>query len=407
MRGLFWACSVVVCLGGASSAHAQETRAEQLERQRAERAAALEPYKPAKLERYILFIEEKRLLERFARDVNGLYPRVGSFTSGGGIGFGAGARYGTDNGQLAFDLSGAASLKNYKVVDASAEAPKLLRGFVSVEGALQWTDFTEQDFFGLGSDSGLDDRTSYRVVSTDLSATVRFRPKPWFSVGHRSGLLRPDIRSGLDSRMPSIEERFTEASAPGLDDAPSRLGYSALFVDVDHRDRPRNTRSGGHYRVELGMYRDRSNRGFNFNRLDIEASHVFPIFDAKRNIAVRALLSEVDPAEAGDRVPFFLMPTIGGSTTLRGFRDLRFRDAASVLFNAEYRWEALSGIDLAVFYDVGDVAPEWDRLAVNGLKTSYGMGVRVHTGRRVFLRIDVGAGGGEGVRLFIKLGPSF
>jgi len=406
MRGWLWPCSIVVCLIGASSAHAQETRAEQLERQRAERAAAVEPYKPAKLERYILFVEEKRLIERFGEDVNGIYPRVGSFTSGGGIGFGAGARYHAGNGHLVFDLSGATSLKNYKVVDATVEAPKLWRGRVSLEGALQWSDFTEQDFFGLGSDSSLDHRTSYRIVGTDLSGTARFRPTSWFSVGHRSGVLRPEVRSGLDKRYPSTEELFTDETAPGLD-APSRLGYSALFVEVDHRDRPRNTRSGGHYRVELGMYRDGTNQAFNFNRLDIEASHVFPIFDAKRNIAVRVMLSEVAPADAGDRVPFFLMPTIGGSTTLRGFRDLRFRDATFALFNAEYRWEALSGIDLALFYDMGDVAPEWDRLGVNGLKTSYGFGVRMHTGRRVFLRVDVGAGGGEGRRVFIKLGPSF
>lgn len=406
MHRWFCACAVVVCLGGATPAVAQETRAEQLERQRAERAAALEPYAPAKLERSILYIEDKRLFERFGSDVNGLYPRVGSFTSGGGIGFGGGARYRTGGGQLAFDLSGAASLKGYKVIDASAEAPKLARGRLSLEGALQWTDFTEQDFFGLGSGSRLGDRTSYRVTGTDVWGTVRFRPTRWLSVGHRSGYLRPDIRSGLDTRMPSIEALFTDETAPGLD-RPPNLRYSALFVDVDHRDRPRNTRSGGHYRVELGMYRDDTSSGFNFNRLDIEASHVIPIFDSKRNVALRILMSEVDPAEAGDRVPFFLMPTIGGSTTLRGFRDLRFRDATLALFNAEYRWEALSGIDLALFFDAGDVAPVWDRLAVNGIKTSYGMGVRVHTSRRVFLRVDLGAGGGEGMRIFIKLGPAF
>lgn len=406
MRTWLWVPSVILCLSGASAAHAQDTRAEQLERQRAERAAAVEPYKPAKIERSILFVEEKRLIERFGKDVNGIYPRLGSFTSGGGIGFGAGARYHTPNRHLTFDLSGAASLKKYKVLDASAEAPKLFRGWLSLEGAFQWTDFTEQDFFGLGSGSQLDHRTSYRIVSTDLSGTARLRPTPWLSVGHRSGVLRPDIRSGLDSRYPSTEALFTDETAAGLD-APSRLGYGALFVEIDHRDRPRNTRSGGHYRLELGMYRDNSDRGFNFNRFDFEASHVFPIFDAKRNIAVRLLLSEVDPADAGDRVPFFMMPTIGGSTTLRGFRDLRFRDASMALFNAEYRWEALSGIDLALFYDMGDVAPEWDRLGVNSIKTSYGMGVRVHTSSRVFLRIDLGAGGGEGARLFIKLGPSF
>lgn len=408
MRVQRCAYAILLCfgLGRAVPAQAQETRAEQLERQRAERALTLEPYAPARLERSILFIEDTRLIERFRSDVNGLYPRLGSFTSGGGVGFGGGVRARTNNGQLAFDLSGAASLKGYKVVDATVAAPKLARGRLSLEGALQWTDFTEQDFFGLGGASRLDDRTSYRIEAVDISETLRYRPTSWLSLGHRSGYLRPDVRPGHDTRLPSIEDRFTDSTAPGLD-APPRLGYSALFVDIDHRDRLRNTRSGGHYRFELGMYRDATNNGFDFNRMDIEALHVFPIFDAKRNIALRVMVSEVDPDEAGDRVPFFLMPTIGGSTTLRGYRDLRFRDAALVLFNAEYRWEALSGIDLALFFDAGDAASEWDGLAANGLKTSWGMGVRVHTDRRVFFRIDVGAGGGEGPRVFIRLGPAF
>lgn len=406
MQRWWRASALVACLTCAVPAQAQETRAEQLARQRAERAAALEPYAPATLERSLLYIEDKRLLERFRADVNGVYPRVGSFTSGGGIGFGAGARARMAGGHLAFDLSGAASLKKYKVVDASVEAPKLMRGKLSLEGALQWSDFTEQDFFGVGTDSHVDDRTNYRVKTTEISATARVRPTRWLSFGHRSGYLRPDLSSGLDTRMPSIEARFTDDTAPGLHDAPP-LGYGALFVDIDHRDYPRNTRRGGHYRMELGMYRDRRQGPFNFNRFDLEASHVFPIFDTKRSVAVRAQLSEVDPAEAGDRVPFFLMPTIGGSTTLRGFRDLRFRDSTFALFNAEYRWEAFSGVDLALFFDAGDVASEWDQLGTNGIKTSWGAGMRVHSTKRVFLRIDVGAGGREGPRIFIKLGPAF
>ena len=57
-------------------------------------------------------------------------------------------------------------------------------------------------------------------------------------------------------------------------------------------------------------------------------------------------------------MPFFLQPTLGGSEDLRGFREYRFRDRNMVVFNAEYRWEAFSGLDLAAFADAGQVAPE-------------------------------------------------
>ena len=55
------------------------------------------------------------------------------------------------------------------------------------------------------------------------------------------------------------------------------------------------------------------------------------------------------------------MPTLGGSTTLRGFSEFRFRDRNAFLINAEYRWEAFSGLDMALFGDWGDVATDVGR----------------------------------------------
>ena len=45
---------------------------------------------------------------------------------------------------------------------------------------------------------------------------------------------------------------------------------------------------------------------------------------------------------AGQEVPFYLLPTLGGSTTLRGFLDDRFRDRDLLLFNAEYRFPIIN-----------------------------------------------------------------
>jgi outer membrane protein assembly factor BamA len=105
-------------------------------------------------------------------------------------------------------------------------------------------------------------------------------------------------------------------------------------------------------------------------------------------------------------VTFFLMPTVGGADSLRGYREFRFRDAAAVTLNAEYRWEAFSALDLALFVDAADVGPTWRSLVGARLKSSWGMGVRFNTNRRVFLRIDV-AGGREGPRIWTALGPVF
>jgi hypothetical protein len=62
---------------------------------------------------------------------------------------------------------------------------------------------------------------------------------------------------------------------------------------------------------------------------------------------------------------------------------------------------------VATFVDAGKVAPDWQNIGLSGLKRGYGFGVRVHSNRQTFARIDVGGGGGEGWRMFLKLVPSF
>jgi len=105
-------------------------------------------------------------------------------------------------------------------------------------------------------------------------------------------------------------------------------------------------------------------------------------------------------------VPFFLQPTLGGSEDLRGYREYRFRDRNMVVFNAEYRWEAFSGLDLAVFADAGQVAARPGDLHFKNFEKSYGTGFRFNTAKSVFLRMDVGFSK-EGQHLFVKFGHVF
>src|SRR4029079_17295573 len=126
--------------------------------------------------------------------------------------------------------------------------------------------------------------------------------------------------------------------------------------------------------------------------------HYFHFFNKRRVIALRGKLESTD-ANADQQVPFFLMPAVGGSEDLRGYNHLRYRDKNSVVFNAEYRWEAFSGLDLAIFGDAGNVFQQDGDIRLDKLKTSYGFGFRFNTERSVFLRIDFGFSP-DGVRPF-------
>jgi outer membrane protein assembly factor BamA len=101
-----------------------------------------------------------------------------------------------------------------------------------------------------------------------------------------------------------------------------------------------------------------------------------------------------------------MLPTLGGSDDLRGFADFRFRDNNMVLFNAEYRWEAFSGLDLALFADAGQVAPTAREIDLRDMKTAAGVGFRFNTAKKVFYRVDVGFSE-EGTRIFMNFGHVF
>ena len=84
-------------------------------------------------------------------------------------------------------------------------------------------------------------------------------------------------------------------------------------------------------------------------------------------------------ADDGQAVPFYLQPTLGGSTTLRSLSEYRFRDDNLLYLNAEYRWEAFSIMDMALFTDLGQVAADAADLDWRNLTHAYGIGFRFNT----------------------------
>lgn len=379
------------------------TRAETLEAQRAAREQVLHPEMPGRIERLLLYVENHRLIERL-NPPQGLFPTAGTVVRGSGLGVGLGYRRRPAAERLLFETTAAWTYRNYRALQVSGGMPAIGGRPVALSTGIRWFDYPQEDFFGLGRDSLVGDRVSFTLRGRDAFAQVQGRHAGWLVARTRVGVQRFDVAGGRDGRFPSLEQRFDDAAAPGLDHIPA-LRYAETSAGIDTRDQPGNTRSGGHYTVSVGAFRGGESGAFDFNRIDVKLMQVFPIFDRKRGITLHALASRIDPV-GGARVPFFLMPTVGGSESIRGYRDFRFRDAAAVNVNAEYRWEAFSALDLALFVDAGDVGPTWRSIVGAHLRSSWGLGFRFNTNRRVFLRVDV-AGGREGPRIWTSLSPAF
>lgn len=101
-------------------------------------------------------------------------------------------------------------------------------------------------------------------------------------------------------------------------------------------------------------------------------------------------------------LPFFLLPTLGGRRTLRGYIDGRWRDRSAWTAAAEYRFWVISRgfpitrairverIGLAAFYELGAVGKDVASAYSVAPAHSYGFGVRLSLERSALFRLDFG-----------------
>lgn len=391
----------------AASAGAQvDTRAELLIRERAEKAAELQPYEQTRVEKVLLYVEEHNPLAKIA-PYNGFFIQYG-YTGkpvGSGMALSGGWRHDVFDRRARLVLEAGQSLRGYRMARVDLSQPWLLdeRLEVGVEAAYRFNP--QEDFYGLGFGSERDDRVNFGIRAPQVEIRTMVTPVRWFNVGVRLGWMGVEVRPGTDDRYPSIEQRFSDASVPGLSDQ-SDYRYTDLFTTIDTRDQPGNAREGSYLGVLWRRHDDRDLDRYNFHQVDVDAQQFLPIFDKKRVFALRAQLLTTT-APDGQEVPFYFRPTLGGSTSLRSVSDYRFRDRNVLAVNVEYRWEAFSGLDMALFSDFGTVAPRVSELEFADVRGAYGVGLRFNTYKAVFLRLDVAGGGSEGIRAFLKFSKAF
>ena len=400
------ALTLALALGPGVSA-AQDTRDAILAQQRAEKAKSLEPYKGGKLERAMLWFEATDPLRKIAPH-DGFYLQYGFKWKpvGAGIGLGGGWRHDLFNRNARVLVGGGISTRNYQMLQADFSLPYLASNRFELGAHAVYRHNPQEDFWGVGAESLEDDRVSYRVDYTDYEGRAILRPVRWLEAGTRFGWLGGSIGPGTDARFPTIEERFTDATAPGLAEQPD-YSFAEVFGAVDYRDHANNARTGGLYSLSWREYSDLDFDRYSFRAVDLLLQQFVPIFDKKRVFAVQGRLQSAATDDgAGQTVPFYFKPTLGGSTSHRGFNDFRFRDDAVVYLNAEYRWEAFSGLDMALFSDWGTVAPNVGQLKWSELENAYGIGFRFNSYKAVWFRVDIGFGG-EGVQTFFKFSKAF
>jgi Omp85 superfamily domain len=398
--GLCLAALLAVSVGTSSAAGQQppDSREAQITRAKDEKVQELRPYEPNRAE---------ALLER-AEDLlltGGLHwhPFFQSAYAGGGFTLGAGYMRHVSPYNL-LDLRGSITFSGYKRLEAEFRAPRLFnrRGMLSVIGG--WREATSVGFYGVGTgNTSADDRANYSFEQPYVSATLEVRPtRKVFMLG--GALEYSQWKQGSGSgTAPSVEEVYTPASLPGLGASPIYL-HSQGTVALDWRTSPGYSRRGGFYGVTVHDFAERDDI-YSFRQVDYEVIQHIPIL---RDAWVLSLHGRVETTytDENEQIPFFMLPALGGGSSLRGFASWRFRDRHSMLLQAEWRVLANRFLDVALFYDTGKVTARRADLDLDGLKDDYGLGFRFHGPAATPLRVEL-AKSNEGLVIVFSSKASF
>jgi len=365
------------------------------------------------------FLSEPALLRKLVRTseslagdeegpADGFYVETANMITGEGwISAGPGYRRHVLDDRVRLDASAAVSWNLYNVVQASVELPHLAHERVSVGAQVMHQDYLQVEYFGLGNDSRASDLSGYRLTYSDVLGYATAHATKWLTVSGRfGGIPTPRLSEAAGPRVavPSTVDLFSDTTAPGIVAPPPFLhGDAQITVDLrDHKGHPTN---GGLYQVIGAAYSDRASGTYSFRRYEIDAAQFVPLFTSRWILALhgREVLSDMP---SGHLAPFYLMPSLGGKNTLRGYQDYRYHDNDMQAFSMEVRCALFTHVDAAVFADAGKVAARAGDLDARHLKQSYGAGLRVHNATATLVRLDVGHSV-EGWHVFMKVSDPF
>lgn len=194
---------------------------------------------------------------------------------------------------------------------------------------------------------------------------------------------------------------LASGTIPGASGGQSSGG--GFFMTIDSRDSIFFPTHGRFHQVSLLGFGSALGSDFSFGRFLFDLRRYFG-FSSNKVLAVQSqiLFQTGQP-------PFWLMGMLGGEKGLRGYYLGRYRDRNMIYVHAEYRWVPIFWrVGLAGFAGLGEVADRLGDFRIDGLKYSYGLGLRlvIDRGQNLHVRLDYARGTGSSA-VYLTAGEAF
>jgi outer membrane protein assembly factor BamA len=219
------------------------------------------------------------------------------------------------------------------------------------------------------------------------------------------------LRRGLaaSARVGYVRARTTfeppePDSTPGLPPIPGvndTTDFARVRLDFifDRRDVRNRAHRGVLLHATWLRMDQRGGALYGFDRFELDARGFASTRSRRHTLAVR-FVGIFDEPETGKLVPFYFQRTLGGNHTLRSYPIFRFRGTRLMALSAEYRLGVTRWLELAAFYDGGEVSGGVEALGSQGFRESLGASVRWVSQKDVIFRV-FGAYGTEGWRFAV------
>lgn len=320
----------------------------------------------------------------------------GGIKSGSGIALGPAFSHKFADGAYA-QVKAVYSIESFYVVQARYDSRTFWDGRAIVISRLRLQDAPKLDLLRLGPDAP-DLAIDYGERKTEASTRLRLQLAPAVRVASGFGIERYSTTKGRIDLV-DVGGLPPVPPLPGLGTRPV-FAHTFLSAARDSRTHPDYSRSGRLLEGAIHHYFDLRDGQDAFGRFEGTAQQLIPTHGGKGVIGLSAQtwLS----LSGGERsVPFFLMPTLGGSNALRAYQSYRFRDRHALVFTGEYRWAVHKMVDVAGLVEAGKVAPAVTGLRVSHMAESIGGGLRVHTKTSSLVDLDL-AHGRDGFKFTIR-----
>lgn len=298
------------------------------------------------------------------------------------------------------------------------------------------------NFFGIGNDTALSGKSIFGMSETIVGVSAIKPVYEWPALrGLHLALLGEingrftGLRGEHGQSTPSIETVYAEAGAPGLTSQP---GFVQLGEGL--RVKPTLGDLEFDYLAKFQQFFAPSNSHFSFLRWTVDLNHTYYLYtrsaSAKsdtvgpdscappgescppipytRNlngaIAARILITE-SIVSAGNAVPFYFQPTLGGqdidsALALASYQDYRFRAPNLLLFQENFEHSIWGPFGLKFTAYQGRVSLARSDLGFGDLKHSFAAGVTLRAGGFPMVTLMYSWGGAEGQHTIANMNTS-